>query len=419
MTTVTGFVQPIGTQSLAFVGPIVLIESYGRDRIVLVTAYDYRLSLLGRFDYTSESSLGRSRVSGIEVERVDGEPVMSVRDFEVAFQDLRDLPQLLAGADTILGGSGFGSNDLHGFGGDDLIVGGPSSDVLDGGPGRDVLRGGLGHDLYYVDRPDDLIEDPDGGQVFSTARTYTLPEPLSALAVAPGGKAATLIGNDLDNSLYGRGGKDRLEGRAGDDYLDGGSGADTLLGGPGDDRFIVDNPKDRLLELPGEGVDTVQASKSFTLPAEVENLEAWGRKLKLVGNDLDNRIEVKGLAALVDGRGGDDRLLLNEGATLITGGSGADRLVWERIDGAVDTLRDLSPLEGDVLELGALFLADATADPTGFLRLVPAGGGALLELDRDGPAGPFRWAPLVVLNGVAPGAQSLEALLAAGAFDLG
>ena len=80
-------------------------------------------------------------------------------------------PKLLAGADTITGGSSPGTNALFGFAGNDVITGGSGNDILDGGPGVDVLRGGLGFDSYTVDRPDDVIEDPDGGQVASRARS--------------------------------------------------------------------------------------------------------------------------------------------------------------------------------------------------------------------------------------------------------
>jgi hypothetical protein len=337
MTVVTGYVEAIDTRSLAFVGPIVALETLGDDRIVAVTEYGYRLSLLGRFDHTSESALARSPVTGIEIELFSGEPIMSVSDFRVPFGDLEDLPQLLRGKDIITGGSGSGTNELYGFAGDDRITWGPGPDILDGGPGIDELRGGLGTDYYYVDRSEDLIEDPDGGQAFLRGKLYTLPEPLTALSVAPGGKAATLIGNGLDNFLYGRSGKDRLEGLAGNDHLEGGSGADTLVGGPGDDLSIVRDGKDRVLELAGEGTDTVRASTSWTMAAEVERLEASGRKLKLVGNDLDNEILIGGIAKSIDGRGGDDRISLGEGKIPILGGTGGDRFTWRGLDGQLDT----------------------------------------------------------------------------------
>lgn len=420
MATVTGYELPISTLSLASLGPIVSIEALGTDRITLLTLYGYRLSLLGSFDYTSETSLGRSPVTGLEIELQDGRPVMSVSDFVVAFERLEDLPQLLEGDDTITGGSGPGSNDLYGFGGDDTITGGPSADVLDGGPGIDRLRGGAGYDTYVVDRPEDQIEDEaDGGQVLLLGTSYTLPEPLATLAVAEGGKAATLIGNGQNNFLYGRGGKDRLEGLAGDDSLEGGAGADTMLGGPDDDTYIVQDKKDVIVELAGEGLDLARATTSLTLAAEVERLEAYGRNLKLVGNEADNEILALGIAKAVDGRGGDDSIELGEGKIAIQGGGGADRIAWRVLDGKADRLSDLASTEGDVLALGALLDPAAGQDPLAFLRLGPGKGGALLELDPDGLTGPSGWRPLVLLAGIEPGSASLEALLAAGTIETG
>lgn len=102
---------------------------------MVATAFGYRLSLLGRFDYTSESALARSPVTGIEVERFSGEPIMSVSDFRVPVGDLQDLPQLLRGNDIITGGSGFGTNELYGFAGDDRSTGGPTPTSWTAGPG--------------------------------------------------------------------------------------------------------------------------------------------------------------------------------------------------------------------------------------------------------------------------------------------
>ncbi|MFJ3054729.1 calcium-binding protein [Herbaspirillum sp. NPDC087042] len=71
------------------------------------------------------------------------------------------------------------------------------------------------------------------------------------------------IGNGLAN---------RLTGNDQNNILDGMGGADTLTGGKGDDSYYVDNPGDKVIEQAGEGVDTVYATVSTTLSANVENL---------------------------------------------------------------------------------------------------------------------------------------------------
>lgn len=426
MATVTGYAYGIGTRSFedAF-GYLVSLETLERKRLVVLTDRNYRVSFLGSFDYTDESSLARSFVTAIEAETLTGEPVMRVEGFRVTFESLveGEFELILAGNDTITGG--LGSNDLYGWRGNDLIVGGPDNDILDGGRGVDRLEGGAGWDTYYVDNPKDVILDPDGGRVFSSARSYTLPEPLTVLGAAPGAKKVILIGNDLDNRLSGGKGKDRLEGLAGDDYLEGGGGADTMLGGPGDDFYWVDQEKDLVVEQPDEGVDTVRASVAFTLPPGVENLRLLGRATQGIGNEADNRIEGAGLVRLLDGRGGDDTIEVwisgENVAVTVRGGTGADRIRWDGRppDTRPDTVADFAPAEGDVLDLDALLPDGASADPLAFVRLASAPGGASLELDVDGAAGPAGWAPLALLPGIAAGEASLRALITSGAIELG
>ncbi|WP_406851298.1 calcium-binding protein [Herbaspirillum huttiense] len=72
-----------------------------------------------------------------------------------------------------------------------------------------------------------------------------------------------VTGNTQDN---------RLTGNDRNNVLDGLGGADTMLGGKGDDSYYVDNAGDRVVEHAGEGIDTVYATASTTLSANVENL---------------------------------------------------------------------------------------------------------------------------------------------------
>jgi Ca2+-binding RTX toxin-like protein len=138
-----------------------------------------------------------------------------------------------------------------------------------------------------------------------------------------------LAGND---HLYGEGGNDILNGDEDNDYLDGGTGADTMSGGLGDDTYIVDQNNyllasgDDVQENANAGLDTVMASSSYTLTANVENGELLGLAANsLVGNNLDNVLVGNGGANILLGGIGNDTLDGGEGADVLRGGASSDR----------------------------------------------------------------------------------------------
>lgn len=131
--------------------------------------------------------------------------------------------------------------------------------------------------------------------------------------------ANVITGGNGGNKLYGGDGDDTLTGGNGDDYLDGGAGADTMTGGAGNDVYIVDNPGDKVVELPGGGTDEVRTTlSSYTLGANVENLTYTGTgAFTGTGNALAN---------VITGGDGDDRLYGGDGNDTLTGGAGNDYL---------------------------------------------------------------------------------------------
>jgi Ca2+-binding RTX toxin-like protein len=129
----------------------------------------------------------------------------------------------------------------------------------------------------------------------------------------------TFAGGIYADSFDGGDGKDTLTGNGGNDTLDGGSGADTMAGGTGDDTYVVDDAHDHITENAGEGTDTVRASTSFTLAANVENLVLTGSAdLFAYGNDIDN---------VLTGNSGSNKLIGIAGNDTLDGGIGNDRLI--------------------------------------------------------------------------------------------
>nr|WP_230954270.1 calcium-binding protein [Burkholderia stagnalis] len=158
------------------------------------------------------------------------------------------------------------SDDDYLYGGDgrDTLLGGLGDDYLDGGAGADHMEGGQGNDTYIVNSVNDVILEfaNEGYDTVISSANYILNANLEELRLVEGFNING-TGNALDN---------RIVGNSADNILDGVTGADTMIGGKGHDTYYVDNVGDRVVELAGEGIDTVQSKISYALGDHVENL---------------------------------------------------------------------------------------------------------------------------------------------------
>jgi Ca2+-binding RTX toxin-like protein len=263
--------------------------------------------------------------------------------------------------------AGDGNDTLNGGADTDTLYGGAGSDILDGGTGNDFLAGAEGNDTYIVDSTDDVIIEystPEIDSVTATA-SYTLGSYVEYLTL--GGTAAingtgnslnnritgngannslsaaagndTLTGNEgndtLDggtgnDSLIGGDGNDTLLGSDGNDTLDGGIGSDSLIGGTGNDIYFVDNTGDLISETSTTAteIDSVTATASYTLGANLENLTLGGSSgINGTGNALNNRITGNSSNNNLSGIGGNDTLDGGAGNDTLDGGIGDDRLI--------------------------------------------------------------------------------------------
>ncbi len=200
-----------------------------------------------------------------------------------------------------LGGTSYG----------DVLNGNAGADTLDGGPGADTMSGGTEDDTYYVDNVGDVvIENPgEGGDVVFTTISYTLPDNVEYLGLS-GTDPLSGTGNGLNNIVVGNSANNILDGKA---------GADTLRGGAGDDTYYVDSASDVVDEsaaYSGAGTDTVHATFSYTLGANLENLVLDGSSaINGTGNSADNSITGNSAANVLDGA---------TGADTMAGGAGDD-----------------------------------------------------------------------------------------------
>ncbi len=250
-----------------------------------------------------------------------------------------------------------GENAINGTGNslNNELMGNSANNILNGGAGADFMEGGAGDDSYYVDNAGDEVveESGEGTDRVIASISYALGDNVEDLQLT-GIANVDATGNGGANKLTGNAGANVLNGLAGDDRLLGGLGADTMWGGSGDDLYEVENTADVVAEFSGEGVDTVEASVTYTLSANVENLILTGTAATDgTGNELNNSLQgnasnntltagagndtlngMKGLDTLIGGVGNDTYLFEDEADTIIEeAGGGRDTLI-SRISGA-------------------------------------------------------------------------------------
>jgi Ca2+-binding RTX toxin-like protein len=215
---------------------------------------------------------------------------------------------------------------IHGLDDNDQIYGNTGADVLYGDAGNDTIIGGAG---------DDTIDGGDDND--------------------------NLAGGDGNDTIFGGDGNDQLAGEHGVNVLYGGSGNDvlqqlnggvsTMYGGVGDDLYIVDSPGSTIVELDGEGYDSVYSyAHDYTLSDFVEGLSLGTAgsdpDTNGTGNAQDNLIIGNLFNNVLIGLGGNDTLDGSQGADTLVGGTGDDiyyvddegDVVTENLNEGIDTV---------------------------------------------------------------------------------
>jgi serralysin len=142
-----------------------------------------------------------------------------------------------------------------------------------------------------------------------------------------------------------------------------------------------------VVELGGEGTDTVSSSISYTLGDNVENLILTGSAADGTGNGLGNVLTGNALSNHLNGGAGDDRLTGGDDVDFFTGGAGNDIFVGEinaskvaSKFGAIslDVVLDFKP--GDKIDLSGIDANGGTAGDQAFTFVDHAAGNGVGEL---------------------------------------
>lgn len=195
------------------------------------------------------------------------------------------------------------------------------------------------YDTIEISQNDDVVARYEGREFsvnFGTSPsvqvgnlTGNLLELLVTLGIADGGDGgyANLTTNETpslpgiafqgNDSLIGTSGTQTLRGGDGNDTLNGGGGADILIGGKGNDTYHVDNAGDKVIEVNGQGTDTVLASVSFSFKG------VYAENLTLTGSDNINATGNK-FANIITGNSGNNVIDGAAGADTMRGGLGND-----------------------------------------------------------------------------------------------
>ncbi len=249
----------------------------------------------------------------------------------------------LTGTAAINGTGNASDNGIYGNSAANVLSGGAGNDTLSGGTGADSMSGGAGNDIFYVDDAADLTTElaSEGTDTVYSTLTWTLANHVENL-VLTGIAATNGTGNALINSLSGNSAANRL---------DGGAGADSMFGYAGNDVYVVDNSADVVSEGSNAGTDLVEASASFTLGANVENIVLTGTaSINATGNTLNNTLTGNAGANRLNGGGGTDTMI---------GGAGNDTYV---VDGTTDVVTEGTSAGTDTVESSITYTLGANVE---------------------------------------------------------
>ncbi|MEO8389890.1 putative Ig domain-containing protein [Polaromonas sp.] len=204
-------------------------------------------------------------------------------------------------AETMTGTTG--RDLMYGLDGNDTLNAGIGNDLLDGGAGADVLNGGAGDDIYVVDNA--------GDSVVETTSTTTY--------VDQGHYTTTYTDQGYYRYYYYNEGSVVYLSAQGYDEYGNPMYTPEWVSVMVPQTYWVPNVVAQTVVSDSGGVDTVNASISYTLGVNQENLTLTGSAaINGTGNALNNVLAGNSANNVLAGGGGSDTYLLGRGANTDT-----------------------------------------------------------------------------------------------------
>lgn len=242
-----------------------------------------------------------------------------------------------SGDEWLFGVAGF--DEIDGRAGDDSIFGGDGKDTLRGGTGIDRIVPGQGHDTADGGLDDDLIAFIGAGGgvnvnlAANTASGEGNPAAIGFEWVQGSNYNDAVVGNTLDNGIYGEGGDDEIDAINGVNWIMPGPGADIVRGGSGPadavEFYTSTNGVDVDLAAntaTGQGADTVHEFEIVGGSVFDDAIDGDSKANGLVGDAGDDTIEGNVGDDTLDGGDGTDTLRGGPGEDSLDGGTGTDNL---------------------------------------------------------------------------------------------
>jgi Ca2+-binding RTX toxin-like protein len=393
LLTATGYSDTLvagsGNDTLADSGTgfLYMVGGAGNDTFLIRNASDVITNVSGTSNNAVQSIVSYSLPTNINTLILSGadflsETANSGNDSLVA-QSNSDTLVAGTGNDTLVAGGGTDTFVFNAGFGHDQVVGVQNGEVVQFGPGITessltftALAGTGGAAPSFVIAGGGGSITVQGGLVpgaisslnFSDSTSYTVPQ-----VVAPAGRATvtgatgnlilspsnsdsvtggtgqdtvvawgsndTLTAGAGGTVIYAGGADDIVTGASGSDNLDAIGSANTLIGGSGNETFVVGTASTVIQVSAGVGHDTVLASVSYSVPANISTLTLTGTaNLSTTGNSGTD---------VITANAGKDTLTAGSGIDTLIGGSGADYFL---VNNASDVVQVASSSAQDTIQ---------------------------------------------------------------------